>query len=180
MGQQDLAGILGTTRLESARGRQQRPHPHLIHPHQLGGQVRRPRAHASFPSATFLAPESALRARVRSTRWISTRRSANERLSNAERPTKTTSYPARFAGRSCRYASRRRRLALLRSTAPPSRRPTAKPTFPSPALGRQSAMKLSNSSRRPRCRKIASNSPARRRCLRPTERTPRARGPTPR
>jgi len=54
-------------------------------------------------------------------------------------------------------------LALFRSTAPPSRRPTAKPTFPSPGHGRQRAMKLSSSSRRPRCRKIASNSPALRR-----------------
>lgn len=163
MGKQHLTGILRTARLESACGREQWPQHDLVHPHQPGGQARRPRAHASDPPVgPPLAPDSALRASIRSTRWISPRRSANERSSNAERPTKTTSKPCRFAGRSRRYASRSRRLALLRSTAPPSRRPTAKPTFPSPGHGRQRAMKLSSSSRRPRCRKIASNSPARR------------------
>jgi hypothetical protein len=180
MRKEHLAGILGTTRVESTRGGEHRPHHHLVRPHQQGGQARRPRAHASVPPTAVLAPDFALRASVRSTCWISPRKSANERLSSAERPTKTTSNPSRFAWRSCRYASRSRRLALLRSTAPPSRRPTAKPTLPSPEHGLQSAMKLSSCSRRPRCRKIASNSRARSRWLRPIERALlRARRPTP-
>src|SRR5512138_319378 len=87
--EQHLARILGAGRREPACGRKQGPEPHLVRSHELGGQARGPCAHAVAPPAALVTPE-ALRVSVRSTRWTSLRRSPNERLSRAGRPTKIT------------------------------------------------------------------------------------------
>jgi len=153
-------GVFRTARDEPARRRQQRPDQQLIPPHEQRRQS--PRAHRRG-----VVPRGA-RARASASRRISSTSSGNGRVLALGRATTTSATSSAIWARTRRYASRIRRRARLRATAPRICRLTAKPTR-RPSARCQSAMKLGRSCRLP-CWKTAWNSAARRR------RSPRGSG----
>ncbi len=129
-----LPGVLGAARFESTRRWEHRSEYELIPTHE---RRREPRP----PAHRRPAVAASARATSRSS-------SAASAASTAARATKTRSSPPGRAT-SRRYASRSRRLARLRLTAPRIWRLAAKPARAAPARGRHRSTKARRSSRRP-------------------------------
>jgi hypothetical protein len=157
MAPQGLEIVLRAARLEPARWREHRSHHPLIEPHETAQSPPREAHSLSIP------PVIACRACFidRSAWRISASSAGNGRVATAERATKIASTPDPSARCSRRYASRSRRRARFRLTAPPNRRLVANATRRPAAPARHSARKLALSSRLP-CWKSVWNSAARR------------------
>ena len=155
MVQQHLAGILRAARLESARGRAAAAAAAADTPAPAWA-ASRARAHAlSLRSRPRDALAPVLRTPPHIVHELG-KRPLEQRGAAPRRPLDTRPAPPRAPAR---YASRSRRRARLRSTAPPSCRLTAKPT--PPRLGTAARARRSSAApRRPRCWKTAWNSAA--------------------